>query len=70
MPNTRNRYDPLTYRHPRTLEEAFKPSPVDYACSVTKHTNVTLKFVNWVIRFGWLIFFLATLAITSGAYKS
>lgn len=70
MSQLRRRYDPLTYRHPRTIEEAFAPSPVEYACSVTKYTNVGLKFVSWIVRFGWMILFLCVLALISDGYQS
>lgn len=66
----RRHYDPLTYRYPRTMEEAFPPTPIDYACAVTKYTNFKLKIVNWIIRFGWLVIFLATIALTSKGYQS
>lgn len=52
--------DPLTYRHPRTLEEAF-PDPVERSYAVFGYRQTGLIVTRWAIRMAAL--FLAFLLI-------
>lgn len=43
------RFDPLTYRHPRTLEEAF-PDPVERGYAVFCYRQIGLIVTRWTVR--------------------
>ena len=43
------RFDPLTYRHPRTLEEAF-PNPIERGYAVFGYRQLGLAVTRWAAR--------------------
>lgn len=57
--------DYLTYRHPRTLNEAFGCDAVS-ACAVSHHRFRRVRLVRWLLRavaFGWCV--LAVIGLMS-----
>lgn len=54
-------HDPLTYRFPRTLEEAF-PNKIVRGYAVTKYTNRNLLLTKWMLRVGLVGIFALFLA--------
>jgi hypothetical protein len=53
--------DPLTYRFPRTLEEAF-PDPIERGYAVHAYKLRHVALAKWLIRFGMCAIFLFSLA--------
>ena len=49
------KHDPLTYRYPRTLEEAF-PNPVERGYAVFGYRQIGLVVTRWAVRLMALAF--------------